>query len=134
MRRGGQGLLGAIVLALIAAVLVKYCIGPWLLARRVRSALSAVWDGPVRIRAVDFGLTGRCGLFGLELLDRDGHRWGRVGSVRLVLSGMYGWRGSGATCASAPVAADRPSADAPFPPPARAAGLPPCPAAWRSAT
>ena len=85
-----MGLLGAAVLAGLAAGLVKFHIGPRILARRVRSALSAVWDGPVRIGAVDFGLTGRCRLFGLELLDRSGHRWGRVGSVRLALSGMYG--------------------------------------------
>ena len=79
----------AVAVAVAAAVL-KYWLGPHVLAGRVRGQLARVWEGPVTIERVAFAFTAPSTVHGLELADRAGRRWVRVETASLTLEGLAG--------------------------------------------
>jgi len=82
-------LVAAVLLAL-AATAIKFHIAPYLVRVSVQRALGAVWEGTVQLEKAEFDFAGVVRLYGLELKDRNGLSWFRVGLARVSAGGWIG--------------------------------------------
>ena len=84
-----MALVAAVLLGL-AAMAIKFHIAPYLVRVSVQRALGAVWEGTVQLEEAEFDFAGVVRLYGLELKDRDGLSWFRVGLARVSAGGWIG--------------------------------------------